>query len=437
MRLWLLLLVALSANGATLYVSPTGNDSTGDGSIGTPWLTVAHATAAMSGGDTLYLRGGTYVETNWVNQKNNWKSGTPATPTQIRSYPGEVARLSQSQASATFVLEVGNTATNILFADMVLDNTNANLATAGTSVIKFTDASQYLTLSNCVLANAPRGMGASIGTSTLVPPNTFYKIVACTFTNTAWDHQGGDSPPHHMYVQTAGNTVEYCTFGPGAQDFCIQNYNESATNNIYRLNVFNFGTNGSRGLGLEWGNSCYVYNNLFYSNTGFQVTCDNLVYSNVVANNTFVGNKAGIALVTCHDNIIENNTIYGDYWSYAIQVFNTSTNDTVRNNLICHNIDYNGTTNFVNSFAGIGTVLSNNLLGDSFDPRFVNIGVLNFHTQANGDGVNTGFTEPLFNTDYDGNRRPSGAAWDIGAYEYQFPQATAATLHAGTLRSPP
>lgn len=42
------------------FVSPTGNDSTGTGTITNPWKTIAHALNKGVSGDTLYVRGGSY-----------------------------------------------------------------------------------------------------------------------------------------------------------------------------------------------------------------------------------------------------------------------------------------------------------------------------------------------------------------------------------------
>jgi hypothetical protein len=43
MKRIVLFLAVISVHAATYYVSSTGNDSTGNGSSGTPWLTLAHA----------------------------------------------------------------------------------------------------------------------------------------------------------------------------------------------------------------------------------------------------------------------------------------------------------------------------------------------------------------------------------------------------------
>ena len=51
----------------TYYVSPTGNNSN-DGSINSPWQTIAFGVSQLSAGNTLYLREGTYRETLTIDK---------------------------------------------------------------------------------------------------------------------------------------------------------------------------------------------------------------------------------------------------------------------------------------------------------------------------------------------------------------------------------
>lgn len=50
---------------ATYYISPSGNDSTGSGTSGEPWLTISKAHTSTSGGDTIICKDGTYT---WASQ---------------------------------------------------------------------------------------------------------------------------------------------------------------------------------------------------------------------------------------------------------------------------------------------------------------------------------------------------------------------------------
>ena len=67
------------------YISPTGDDTLGDGSIGSPFLTWGRVDGEMSPGDTLYMRGGIY------NFRQSFtRDGSPGNPITIRPYPGEI-----------------------------------------------------------------------------------------------------------------------------------------------------------------------------------------------------------------------------------------------------------------------------------------------------------------------------------------------------------
>ena len=46
---------------ATWYISTTGNDTTGNGSVGSPWATLAKAIASSALSDTIYCASGTYT----------------------------------------------------------------------------------------------------------------------------------------------------------------------------------------------------------------------------------------------------------------------------------------------------------------------------------------------------------------------------------------
>ena len=59
-----LMLCALWASATTYYISPTGNDGTGTGSISQPWKTLAKATSTVTTpSDIIHVNAGTYLET--------------------------------------------------------------------------------------------------------------------------------------------------------------------------------------------------------------------------------------------------------------------------------------------------------------------------------------------------------------------------------------
>ncbi|MEC0090013.1 right-handed parallel beta-helix repeat-containing protein [Paenibacillus macquariensis] len=90
--------VKANAAGTELYVSLTGSDETGDGTIGSPFATLEGAREAIrelkskgqlpNGGVTVYLRGGVYPR-NQSFVLNEEDSGTDEAPIVYRAYPGE------------------------------------------------------------------------------------------------------------------------------------------------------------------------------------------------------------------------------------------------------------------------------------------------------------------------------------------------------------
>lgn len=78
--------------GSTHYVSVRGSDDN-PGSLAKPWRTLAFALARLRPGDTLFIRGGTYLERATVAA-----NGTAAAPITIQSYPGESAVIDSGPA---------------------------------------------------------------------------------------------------------------------------------------------------------------------------------------------------------------------------------------------------------------------------------------------------------------------------------------------------
>jgi hypothetical protein len=61
---FLAILVSLKGSATTYYISTTGNDGTGTGTIGNPWLTLFKATSVVTtAGDIIHVTAGTYTET--------------------------------------------------------------------------------------------------------------------------------------------------------------------------------------------------------------------------------------------------------------------------------------------------------------------------------------------------------------------------------------
>ncbi|MGZ4195153.1 MAG: right-handed parallel beta-helix repeat-containing protein [Solirubrobacteraceae bacterium] len=72
-----------------LFASPTGSDSSGNGTLGSPFASVGKLDSALAPGQTGCLRAGSYGSTStWVKI---YASGSPTRQITITSYPGESA----------------------------------------------------------------------------------------------------------------------------------------------------------------------------------------------------------------------------------------------------------------------------------------------------------------------------------------------------------
>ncbi len=80
--------------GAVYYLSPTGSDSN-TGTIESPWWTIDKAWTVIVAGDTIYLRGGTYIYTDQIYLSG--KSGTAGNLINIWAYPGESPKITRAE----------------------------------------------------------------------------------------------------------------------------------------------------------------------------------------------------------------------------------------------------------------------------------------------------------------------------------------------------
>jgi hypothetical protein len=82
--------VVVIAAGTSRYISPSGSDSTGAGTVGNPWRTLVKLYSMLGAGETGYCRGGSYsVVAGQGSGAYVATVGTAAAPITVRNYPGE------------------------------------------------------------------------------------------------------------------------------------------------------------------------------------------------------------------------------------------------------------------------------------------------------------------------------------------------------------
>ena len=89
----LVAVVCVQVQGSDYYVATGGSDGSA-GTIGSPFATIQHAADVAAGGDTIYIRGGTYREAVTISDAN----GLAGSPVTFTNYNGEYVRISGTMA---------------------------------------------------------------------------------------------------------------------------------------------------------------------------------------------------------------------------------------------------------------------------------------------------------------------------------------------------
>lgn len=387
---------------ADYYVATTGNDTTGDGSIGTPWKTIGHGASQMSGGDRLIVRAGTYAEAI----SNNIPGGASwAAPTRIVAYTGETVWLKPNSGNQVVYFSQSSRV-YIEFDGINLDGSNVSY-----DIVKIEGWSggnpHHIRLQNAELKGAHVNNGHH--KQHIICTAQVAGIVGSNeFINLTLHGHGWDDFDHGFYIQSSNNLVEGCTI----YDFCgagvhiYSAYGHTYYDNIVRSNIIrdgHTGASGQRGWGiLSSANSrrTKIYNNLIHG----------------IPNSGSPSAGIYLGLSNAADAEVYHNTVYG-CGGYGIRIDSPYSGAIVTNNIAWGNTAGNYTN------TGTGTVASDNLGASASgwtasDPVFVDAGSDDFHLQASSPAIDAGATISTITTDLEGSARPEGAGYDIGCYEY-------------------
>ena len=216
--------------------------------------------------------------------------------------------------------------------------------------------------------------------------------------------------------------------GNGFGDDGIQNVgNISLYNNrIIGVNVNPYsGSQHQDGIQTK-GPNVRIYNNYFenitnypifgefFSNGGHFQIFNNILYKNPSQNISLGSSSSGL---TIDDIQIFNNTIVNG--GIGIALGQGYPNTTVTNSNVVNNLIYNTPTP---TYIIGGPTVSNNTTGGTAGISFVSP-TGDFHLQgastaAIDKGISPSNITSITKSDREGNTRPAGTAWDIGAYEF-------------------
>lgn len=412
--------VTTDAANADRVVRKTGNNAN-PCTAASPCLTVARGLESMSGGQTLLIGDGVYNEVINTNQLKNGNSWSNATTIKAENPKGATLRPADANACAagyqgTTVVNVGAGRRYIIFDGLDIDANylcpttvyvRSNTGGVGVDHIRF--------INN--LIRRSKGSGGSAGAGVGLIGGGHQKLadnVTPTPTNNIEFinneiREGAWAPPG---IQDTNN---HCVYWKGSQSLFRGNeiyncygsnitfHNPAGDDNIVERNILH--DTGQAALRLG-GKRHKARNNIIYR-TSLHQTEPGMV----------------INLSDPEDVELDNNTCYqcsAAGSSGCIRI--GSSTDNALNAKVRNNICFGGSndriwdissTNLVtsgNRCTGTGCALSDN-------PLFVNAGASDFHLQAVSPMINAGTTISGITNDFDGDTRPQGGAFDIGADE--------------------
>jgi Ca2+-binding RTX toxin-like protein len=357
-----------------LYVSTTGSDSNA-GTQAAPFKTILAASRAAQPGAIVHVAPGTYE-----GSFQTTASGTAAAPIQyISDVPGGAKIVPPANSSN----EAGwdQRGDYVAIKGFEVDGTNYRSGTVWT--IGISQAGSYSSVENShvhnIMTNASQvaANGSHGGAGIML--EGYWGDTHINAIGNVVDHIG---PSDHsasgaQYVQgiyadsgydTIANNTIYAVSCDG-----ISNYHDATNNTIVNNTIFN------AGYGIDvWGGGTYKLSG----------TADNFFVANNIVYNSGTGIVEGGTMGT--HNVFTNNLLNG-----------------------------NGTNLSLAHATAQNTVTS--------APQFVNYvanGGGDYHLKSGSPGIDAGTANHAPATDMAGTPRPSGAGYDIGAYEYAAAAAT-------------
>lgn len=133
----------------TYYISPSGNDTTGNGSSATPWATISKAHTSASSGDTIICKAGTYTWASQAFSKSLTIQGesTPVYNPATKAWTGAIF----SGGSGSWINTTSLSLNRLIFLSIP--------ATTSDGLIRF---SENLTIQQCIFTGISLAGGSGV-----------------------------------------------------------------------------------------------------------------------------------------------------------------------------------------------------------------------------------------------------------------------------------
>jgi hypothetical protein len=420
-----------TSSGATYYVAIDGNDSN-PGTVDQPWATIQYAADTMVAGDTLFIRGGTYHQNIRTSNDGNTSDGFIT----FAAYEGETPII---DGKGTTGSQNGFIIINdyIRLFGLELQNWDEDAI--------WIEGSGNLEISYCRVHDVCCGIGAAEGTHDFV----FNKVEAYHFDLYGFDispsggadcYNGAFNECLSHSARDRDQNVDGFALGHGSQHGFT--FNRCQTYSVFdgfdissRDTVLNACTahdcwNGGYKL---WQDNVRLINCLGYHNdiTNVELDWDNEAGVTTLFNCTFVdAGTFNIWVENEHDSLHMYNCIIAGGGNNGL-TFEQRSIDNYRGD---YNIFHNDNTERIvivgyedefsskdmadGQWASYCGQDSHSLSISDIGTLFQDLAAWDLHLASGSPAIDAGTPSDAPAEDYDGNSRPQGDGYDIGAYEH-------------------
>ena len=414
-----ILFLSLPVRAADFWVKNGGNDTLDGSSPANAWATLAHAAAVVNSGDTVHVLDGTYQGFDLR------RSGTAGAPITFHA-EGSAAQITADNGTTPDGINVENAAYVIIDGFVVNNRTRAGIRVA---------VSQFVTVRHCHTGqNGHWGIFSGFADDFTVELNETHH----------------SQTEHGIYVSNScvrpvirGN-VSHDNYANGIHmngDLSQGGSGLISSALVERNIIYGNGVGGGSGINMDGVINSTIRNNLLYDNHAsgislYQIDGATGYTGNVVVNNTIVNAADGRWCVNINSgstgNQILNNILYNYHSFRGVITIDASSRPGFSS-------DYNSVMNRFSTDAGDTVINLPSWQALGYDAHsflatptglFVAPGS-DFHLLAGCAAVDAGTASNAPSDDLDGNPRPVGAAFDVGAYELQLSNCGNGTVDPG------
>ncbi len=340
--------------GTEIYVSTTGSNTTGNGSLANPYLTIQHAISNAVNGQIVTILPGTYTGTGNVNISTQGKQIT------VQSDQGPITTIIDCALNGRgFLINQGETMSTVIKGLSIINGKNNA---------------------------APLLYGSGI----FVEDNSGVKIVDCFFIN----NQEGCIQLGDTEVSGPQSGIENCSFIGNFKSCIIASKKSFYTESCF----FYSNTTSNNEFLLANGHvadpSQYYQNCIFKCNNGFGIVA--LGHGKTLNNSLFIDNSTVAGTVYVGTNWSGTNTVnHCTFYNNSCNYFNAGSGD--HTGQVLSSIFYPGAAR--NHVSGYQTSIPfSNSLGDGItgngniqgNPLFIDPSTYNFNLAAGSPSIGTG-----------------------------------------------